>query len=301
METPKEYYYTYYSYEEWGRGYIGSRGCKCLPEEDVNYFGSSKDKTFKPTQKIILSSDYATREDAYADEIILQQYYKVVENPHFANKAYQTSTKFYIPINQAIENGKKIALKNKQTGTGIFALTPEQLSERNRKNGLYVKENKIGIFALTHEQRSETSKKVGANHRENKTGICGRTLEKMSEDGKRGADKIKELGLGIYSITPEQRIENSRKAGLKNKENGTGIFALTQEQKDESSRKAVITNKKNKTGIFSLSSEQLSENAKRTSSQRWMCLETGYISNAGGLSGYQRARGIDTSKRKRIE
>jgi hypothetical protein len=24
METPKEYYYTYYSYEEYGRGYFGS-------------------------------------------------------------------------------------------------------------------------------------------------------------------------------------------------------------------------------------------------------------------------------------
>ena len=89
------YYYTYYSYEEWGKGYIGSRGCKCLPEEDTNYLGSSKDKTFKPKHKIILKSDYVTREEAYADEIILQEYYKVVENPHFVNKSYQTSTKFY--------------------------------------------------------------------------------------------------------------------------------------------------------------------------------------------------------------
>lgn len=95
METQKEYYYTYYSYEEWGRGYIGSRGCKCLPEEDIKYFGSFKDKTFKPTQKIILKDDYATRKEAYSDEIILQEHYKVVENPHFANKAYQTSNKFF--------------------------------------------------------------------------------------------------------------------------------------------------------------------------------------------------------------
>ena len=109
METPKEYYYTYYSYEEWGRGYFGSRGCKCLPEEDINYLGSSKDKTFKPKYKIILKSDYATREEAYADEIILQEYYKVVENPHFANKAYQSTTKFYYdtPLEQRILNGKK--------------------------------------------------------------------------------------------------------------------------------------------------------------------------------------------------
>lgn len=94
METPREYHYVYYSYEEYGRGYIGSRSCKCLPEEDIKYFGSFKDKSFKPSLKIILKCDYATREEAYADEIILQEYYKVVENPHFANRAYQTSTGF---------------------------------------------------------------------------------------------------------------------------------------------------------------------------------------------------------------
>jgi len=120
METPKEYYYTYYSYEEWGRGYIGSRKCKCLPVKDINYFGSFTDKTFKPTQKIILKDDYATREEAYADEIILQQYYKVVENPHFANKAYQTSTKFYVSGEQAREYGRKSAIKTKGKKPGMY-------------------------------------------------------------------------------------------------------------------------------------------------------------------------------------
>ena len=89
-----EYHYVYYSYEEYGRGYIGSRTCKCPPEKDIKYFGSYKDKNFKPTQKIILKDDYLTRKDAYSDEIILQEYYKIVENPHFANRAYQTTTKF---------------------------------------------------------------------------------------------------------------------------------------------------------------------------------------------------------------
>lgn len=35
--------------------------------------------------------------------------------------------------------------------------------------------------------------------------------------------------------------------------------------------------------------------------EKWMCLETGFITNPGNLTRYQRARGIDTSKRKRIE
>ena len=46
-----KYYYVYYSYEEYGRGYIGKRECECLPEKDVNYFGSFKDKTFKYDNK----------------------------------------------------------------------------------------------------------------------------------------------------------------------------------------------------------------------------------------------------------
>ena len=38
------YHYTYYSYQEWGMGYFGSRSCECLPEEDIKYFGSFSDK-----------------------------------------------------------------------------------------------------------------------------------------------------------------------------------------------------------------------------------------------------------------
>lgn len=124
-----EYHYVYYSYEEYGRGYFGSRTCKCLPEEDIKYFGSFTDKSFKPTQKIIIKSDYSTREDAYNDEIILQKYYKVVENPHFANRAYQTSTKF-------------------STAGVIFSdETRKKLSEKRRKRKITQKtREKIGNF-----------------------------------------------------------------------------------------------------------------------------------------------------------
>jgi hypothetical protein len=88
------FYYTYYSYEEWGRGYIGAKpsGCDCLPEEDP-YLGSFYDKTFKPTRKIILGV-YATPEECLQDEIILHDFFQVDINPHFANQAKQTSTGF---------------------------------------------------------------------------------------------------------------------------------------------------------------------------------------------------------------
>lgn len=64
-----------------------------------------------------------------------------------------------------------------------------------------------------------------------------------------------------------------------------------------------LDNKKSKElglGIHSLTTEQLSETGKKVASQRWECLETGFTTNAGNLTQYQRARGIDTSKRKRV-
>lgn len=40
--------------------------------------------------------------------------------------------------------------------------------------------------------------------------------------------------------------------------------------------------------------------AKKANAQRWRCKITGYVSNAGALSRYQKARGIDTSLREQL-
>jgi hypothetical protein len=89
----KKYFYVYYSHELWGRGYIGKRECWCLPEEDAKYFGSYTDKTFKPTEKIILDT-FDTAEDALKAEVILHNFYEVDKNPHFANKLKMVTEKF---------------------------------------------------------------------------------------------------------------------------------------------------------------------------------------------------------------
>ena len=86
------HHYVYYSYEDFGRGYIGSRTCDCLPEED-KYFGSFYDRTFNPTNKIILEV-FDTREEALDAEIKLHQFYDIARNSHFANQSKQTSTGF---------------------------------------------------------------------------------------------------------------------------------------------------------------------------------------------------------------
>jgi hypothetical protein len=319
METPKKYYYTYYSYEECGRGYIGSRGCKCLPEEDVRYFGSFRDRTFKPTQKIILKDDYATREEAIVDEIILHDYYDVAINPDFANRAKQTSTKFsYISTREeAIKNGKKI----KELGVGVHRLSQKELSDAGKKGGAKTKELGIGIFTLTDEERKELGKKSGMKSYELGIGIHGRTKEQMIEDAKKGGEVagklMKELGKGIFALTTEQRSENGKKygkiGGIKTYELGIGIHGLTLEQKIENSKKGAkiggeIGGKLSyelELGIHGLSSKQTIENASKggkiVSKQLWQCTETGFIANAGNLARYQRARGIDTSKRIRLE
>jgi len=175
METQTEYHYVYYSYEEWGMGYIGSRSCKGLPEEDVKYFGSFKDKNFKPTQKIILKSDYATREEAYADEIILQEYYKVVENPHFANRSYQTSTGFSQKGKSAHNKGKKMSLEQRQ---------------------------KLSLICKGRKVSEEAKKKISK-------AIKGR---KLTEDHKR---KIAEANKGTPKTMTERRKQSDIEKGLR--------------------------------------------------------------------------------------
>ena len=93
MEKIKNYY-VYYSYEQFGRGYIGYRRCPegITPKTD-KYLGSFTDNSYKPTEKIILFQDL-TKEKAIEIEIKLHAFYDIDKNPHFANKAKQTSIGF---------------------------------------------------------------------------------------------------------------------------------------------------------------------------------------------------------------
>ena len=146
-----KHFYVYYSYEEYGRGYIGKRECKCLPEKDIKYFGSYKDKTFKPTQKIILDI-FDSRELALEAECILHEFYNIDKNPHFANRAKQTSTKFY--YNQGpsqIEIEKKRVLMR----TDFNPMSNPELKEKARKN-LIIALNDPEV----RKRKSESAKKV---------------------------------------------------------------------------------------------------------------------------------------------
>jgi hypothetical protein len=340
METPQEYHYTYYSYEEWGRGYFGSRTCKCLPEEDIRYFGSFRDKTFKPTQKIILKSDYTTRAEADADEVLLHDYFEVDINPHFANRARQTSTKFRCPdeVFRTKEFREKASSRTKGEKNPMYGRKRPDLVEimknvpkevrinagkkggaiSGKINGPKTYELGIGVHGLTPEQRTENGKKGGNKTKNLGVGIFGLTPEEKSKNSKKagsiGGRRNVELGTGLFSMTDEEKRNaaskggkaGGKKGGNRTKELGVGFFAMSEEEKYQARSKGGKTGiggrkaKELGVGIFALSKEQRSENAKITNSQKWMCLETGFITHPGTLTGYQRARGIDTSQRVRV-
>jgi hypothetical protein len=113
---------------------------------------------------------------------------------------------------------------------------------------------------FTSEQRSEISKK----------GHMSRTPEQRSETARKRWEKI----------PAEQRSEAARKREA-NK---------TPEQRSETARRANSY----------LTIEQRIEAGRKSSSMIWQCTVTGYISNCGGLSSYQKKRGIDTSKRIKL-
>lgn len=144
----------YCSYESCpnGRNYLGKHSSHS-PYDD--YLGSYKDPYFSPDSKIVLA--YATSpEGAIWLEMMFQRVFDVVEDPQYANRAYQTSVGFdttglsapktdehRAKISQAL-SGEKHPQFGKP-GTRLGATTPQEVRERISKT-------------LTGHQRSSESK-----------------------------------------------------------------------------------------------------------------------------------------------
>lgn len=112
-QAGSKHHYVYRSYEPLGRSYIGKRTCLCLPEEDINYFGSYSDSEFHPTQKEILAVCDSS-EHALEVEIFFHWFYDVACNKSFANKAKQTSKYFNVEgVPKSEEHKRKISEANK--------------------------------------------------------------------------------------------------------------------------------------------------------------------------------------------
>jgi general stress protein YciG len=317
FEEIRHYYYGVHKEKKFGEYYMGSPVTHkwmwkfYTPKIQILQFFEFSDEGYKEAREI---EDRLIRPFYNTDPLCLNERCGGNYSLHICRKAGKIAGEkakkdrrgfFAMSPEERREARKKGAETNKKNGTGLCGLTFEQRSKNSKKAVETNKKNKTSIFGMTPEQRREAGKKGGETNKKNGTGVCGMTPEQRREASKKGAQVNRENGTGLFGLTPEQRREASRKSGkitgLKHKENGTGIFSMTLEQRREASRKGGETNKKNGTGIFSVTLEQRTDIAKKVNAQKWQCTVTGYVTNAGALSSYQKARGIDTSNRIRLE
>jgi hypothetical protein len=146
-------------------------------------------------------------------------------------------------------------------------------------------ENCAGGFSLS------SLKKGYIKNLKNKTGICSLSKEELSFYGSISGNNHKENGTGFFKLSDKEKKEICKKAGVlggkksaENKKRNKTSFWNSKFQSDLGKRGGNKT-KELGVGIFG----------------KWICLETGHITTSGPLTRYQRARGIDTSKRKRLE
>jgi general stress protein YciG len=302
LEVP-HYYYGAHLEKKYNEYYMGS------PETNKDFW-----EFYTPMKEII--KEFPLNDDAWSEA---QEFEDDLIRP-----VYNTD-----PLCLNEHCGGKVSLSARrrggqttyELGIGMYKLTKEQHSEKGKRVAQKNKENGVAIFAMTNEERSEAGKKGGRKTYELGLGIYNRTEEKIKEDcskagkigGKISGKKHKENGTGIFKQTKEQRSEAGRKGGKiigktngrKAYENGTGCFKFTPEERREIGRKSGLQAYENKTGIHKRTKEEMSEqgkkNAKLVNAQKWQCTKTGFVSTAGPLSCYQKARGIDTSNRIRLQ
>ena len=104
-------HYTYQITYSNGKHYIGVRSCKCMPDKDTKYFGSSKyTKELEVISKEILRI-FSTRVLAVNHEIELHELHDVARSPLYLNRSKQTSSKFDtsgIKLKRTVEHNQKI-------------------------------------------------------------------------------------------------------------------------------------------------------------------------------------------------
>ena len=174
------YHYTYMSIDPVdGRKYIGSRSCKCLPKEDIKYFGSYRDKSFKPQEKIILKI-FNSREEAFKHEIYLHFILDVAVSNKFANRARITTTGFtWAGQHHSNETIEKLRITSKNMNQETRA----KISQKNKNKKLSSWHAQLLKDINTGAKRSlETREKI----REKALGrkVSAQTRQKISASSK---------------------------------------------------------------------------------------------------------------------
>jgi general stress protein YciG len=216
-----------------------------------------------------------------------------------------------LTIEEKRQLGEEGGKKSYELGVGVHARSKEEMSEHGKKSGKIGGKRSyelgVGAHARSKEEMSEHGKKSGKiggqRTYELGVGIFERSKDKIIEDGKKAYES------GLANLSKEQLSENGKKGGEKAYELLLGCHGLTKEQKSENGKKGGEKAYELKVGVHARSKEQIIKDAsnagkvggKVSCSQKWQCTVTGYVSNPGGLSRYQKKRGIDTSNRIKIQ
>lgn len=166
-------HYTYLITYQNGMKYMGVRSCKCLPEEDVKYFGSSKhtpDKSQIKSKQIL--AVFPSRKEAIEAEIHYHKQHDIAVNPKYYNKAKQTAKSFDTL-------GVKFIRRPEHTDKIRQALLGRKRSLEER---LAISKGKQGKSHKPHS--AETKARIGAAHK-------GKSVSKITTEkmvAKRKAD-----------------------------------------------------------------------------------------------------------------
>jgi hypothetical protein len=100
----------------------------------------------------------------------------------------------------------------------------------------------------------------------------------------------------IFAISREERIEISSEVGRRSYEEEFGMFAP--EYKEKKKEWGGLGGKACKE---KMSPERQRERAKKMTTEKWMCMVTGYITTKGPLTNVQKPQGIDPRLRVRVD
>jgi len=187
---------------------------------------------------------------------------------------------------RSIETRRKISKSKK--GKLLSEETKRKLSEalKGEKNPNYGKKHskktrKKISDAMEGKSLSEETKRKMSEVKKGKS---------LSEETKRKLSKLRKGEKNaMYGKTHNEETRNKMS---KSRMGRPGTYGMLGKSHTEETKQKLRENEGNKLGG--------AKSAKIINSRKWMCLETGYITTSGPLTHYQRARGIDTSKRKPI-
>ena len=290
MYSPRIYLYKI-TFEEVPYYYYGVHKEKYFNEE---YWGSPKTNKFcweiyTPKKQILQFFDFTDEGWFKANEIekrLIKPFYNTDE--WCLNENCGGIISLEVCRKSGTNAGKIYGLKNKQSRKGIFKYESDDeiKLEFCKKGGKKSKELNVGVHNLSLDERIKYGKRGGNKIKKLKLGIHGYTMGKKKQIAILGGNASYEKKLGIHGRSKEQIISDAKMGGQKAYELKLGVHGRSKEQMINDARKGGLA--------------AAGKGAKTTNSQKWQCMETGYISTPAGLSIYQRKRNIDTKNRIKL-